>query len=170
MKINSPWHSWKNVELGLSNNHSLVSWVQCLTPVLDFGFKIIICVNIMCLSFQVFGIIFIIGMRAMMDKVSIFGANITLSSFLVFGIILTGINSTKACITLKFCSTHKRSWYCVWYAIYAVKDKYILCSWSSYSFRWTRKISIFCVAGVAGVAGVAIPSDEHDFTSFVVWT
>jgi hypothetical protein len=83
--------------------------VCSLTPVLDFGFKIIICVNILCLSFQVFGIIFIIGMRTMMDKVSILSANITLSSFLVFGMILTGINRSRSSITLELFSTHKRS-------------------------------------------------------------
>ncbi|XP_071135379.1 choline/ethanolamine transporter flvcr2a-like isoform X2 [Mytilus edulis] len=40
-------------------------------------------------SAQLFGIIFTISMRAMMNEVSIFGANITLSSFLLLGTILT---------------------------------------------------------------------------------
>ncbi|CAC5380052.1 FLVCR [Mytilus coruscus] len=40
-------------------------------------------------SAQLFGIIFTISMRAMMNEVSIVGANITLSSFLLLGTILT---------------------------------------------------------------------------------
>ncbi|XP_052087273.1 feline leukemia virus subgroup C receptor-related protein 2-like [Mytilus californianus] len=42
-------------------------------------------------SAQLFGIIFTISMRAMMNEVSIFGANITLSSFLLLGTILTAL-------------------------------------------------------------------------------
>ena len=44
----------------------------------------------LCLYFQTFGIILTIGMRAMLDKVSVLGANITVSATLLLGTIITG--------------------------------------------------------------------------------
>ena len=39
---------------------------------------------------QTFGIILTIGMRAMIDRVSVLGANITVSAALLLGTIITG--------------------------------------------------------------------------------
>jgi len=82
----------------------------------------------MCVSFQVFGIIFIIGMRAMMDKVSIFGANITLSSFLLFGMILTGINSTQSCAFINFHCSLRENYFDT---VPTVHHKWYLHSWKN---------------------------------------
>ena len=85
---------------------------QIVSSLQGFPSHILTCVDKkFVFIFQTFGIILTIGMRAMIDRVSVLGANITVSAALLLGTIVTG--NAICCLDFEFFFKKYSNIYCL---------------------------------------------------------